>query len=134
MILNDRAQIGKAMNATVITIGEAPNGYRGFDRGCRKKFVSVFRRARSSPFAGERSASESVVEVAARSGPRPAAPSPRTSRRAPVGPQAQRGARPRPVARPPTTGPGSEAGAARLALGRGYGRPTSAYCSLAGSV
>ena len=39
MILNDRAQIAKAVNATVITLDEAPNGYRDFDQGAAKKFV-----------------------------------------------------------------------------------------------
>jgi glutathione-independent formaldehyde dehydrogenase len=39
MILNDRAQIAKAVNATVITLDEAPDGYRDFDRGAAKKFV-----------------------------------------------------------------------------------------------
>jgi glutathione-independent formaldehyde dehydrogenase len=39
MILNDRAQIAKAVNATVITLDEAPNGYRDFDKGVAKKFV-----------------------------------------------------------------------------------------------
>jgi glutathione-independent formaldehyde dehydrogenase len=39
MILNDRAQIAKAVNATVITLDEAPNGYKDFDQGAAKKFV-----------------------------------------------------------------------------------------------
>jgi glutathione-independent formaldehyde dehydrogenase len=39
MILNDRAQIAKAVNATVITLDEAPQGYKDFDRGAAKKFV-----------------------------------------------------------------------------------------------
>jgi glutathione-independent formaldehyde dehydrogenase len=39
MILNDRAHIAKAVNATVITLEEAPNGYRDFDQGAAKKFV-----------------------------------------------------------------------------------------------
>ena len=38
-ILNDRVQIGKAVNATVITLDEAPTGYRDFDSGAAKKFV-----------------------------------------------------------------------------------------------
>jgi glutathione-independent formaldehyde dehydrogenase len=38
-ILNDRAQIAKALNATVITLDEAPNGYHDFDGGVAKKFV-----------------------------------------------------------------------------------------------
>ena len=38
-ILNDRAQIAKAVNATVITLDEAPQGYRDFDHGTAKKFV-----------------------------------------------------------------------------------------------
>ena len=39
MILNDRAQIAKAVNATVITLDEAPKGYEDFDSGAAKKFV-----------------------------------------------------------------------------------------------
>src|ERR1700710_719686 len=38
-ILNDRAQIAKAVNATVITLDEAPQGYQDFDSGVAKKFV-----------------------------------------------------------------------------------------------
>ena len=38
-ILNDRAQIAKAVNATVITLDDAPEGYRDFDHGAAKKFV-----------------------------------------------------------------------------------------------
>jgi glutathione-independent formaldehyde dehydrogenase len=38
-ILNDRVQIAKAVNATVITLDEAPNGYKDFDQGAAKKFV-----------------------------------------------------------------------------------------------
>jgi glutathione-independent formaldehyde dehydrogenase len=39
MILNDRAQIAKAVNATVISLDEAPDGYADFDKGAAKKFV-----------------------------------------------------------------------------------------------
>jgi glutathione-independent formaldehyde dehydrogenase len=39
MILNDRAQIARAVNATVISLDEASDGYRDFDRGAAKKFV-----------------------------------------------------------------------------------------------
>ena len=38
-ILNDRVQIAKAVNATVITLDEAPQGYKDFDKGASKKFV-----------------------------------------------------------------------------------------------
>jgi glutathione-independent formaldehyde dehydrogenase len=38
-ILNDRVQIAKAVNATVITLDEAPQGYDHFDSGVAKKFV-----------------------------------------------------------------------------------------------
>src|ERR1700712_5078895 len=38
-ILNDRAQIAKAVNATVITLDEAPQGYKDFDKGESVKFV-----------------------------------------------------------------------------------------------
>jgi glutathione-independent formaldehyde dehydrogenase len=39
MILNDRAHIADAVNATVITLDEAPDGYEDFDKGAAKKFV-----------------------------------------------------------------------------------------------
>jgi len=39
MILNDRAHIAKAVNATVITLDDAPQGYKDFDSGVAKKFV-----------------------------------------------------------------------------------------------
>jgi len=39
MILNDRAHIADAVNATVITLDEAPEGYMDFDKGAAKKFV-----------------------------------------------------------------------------------------------
>ncbi len=39
MILNDRAQIADAVNATVITLDEAPRGYKDFDSGVARKFV-----------------------------------------------------------------------------------------------
>ena len=38
-ILHDRVQIAKAVNATVITLDEAPRGYDDFDKGAAKKFV-----------------------------------------------------------------------------------------------
>ena len=38
-ILNDRVQIAKAVNATVIPLGDAPKGYKDFDKGASKKFV-----------------------------------------------------------------------------------------------
>jgi glutathione-independent formaldehyde dehydrogenase len=39
MILNDRAQVADAVNATVITLDEAPQGYQDFDSGVARKFV-----------------------------------------------------------------------------------------------
>jgi glutathione-independent formaldehyde dehydrogenase len=39
MILTDRAHIADAVNATVITLDEAPVGYSEFDAGAAKKFV-----------------------------------------------------------------------------------------------
>jgi glutathione-independent formaldehyde dehydrogenase len=39
MILNDRAHIADAVNATVITLDEAPDGYKDFDSGAAKKYV-----------------------------------------------------------------------------------------------
>ena len=38
-ILHDRVQIAKAVNATVISLDEAPKGYADFDSGVAKKFV-----------------------------------------------------------------------------------------------
>ena len=39
MILNDRAQIAKAVNATIISLDEAPQGYKDFDQGAARKYV-----------------------------------------------------------------------------------------------
>ena len=39
MILHGRAEIAKAVNATVISLDEAPQGYADFDSGVAKKFV-----------------------------------------------------------------------------------------------
>jgi len=38
-ILHDRVQIAKAVNATVIPLDDAPQGYREFDSGAAKKYV-----------------------------------------------------------------------------------------------
>ena len=38
-ILHDKVQIAKAVNATVITLDEAPQGYADFDQGAAKKYV-----------------------------------------------------------------------------------------------
>jgi glutathione-independent formaldehyde dehydrogenase len=38
-ILHDRAQIARAVNATVISLDQAPQGYKDFDKGTAKKFV-----------------------------------------------------------------------------------------------
>jgi glutathione-independent formaldehyde dehydrogenase len=38
-ILNDRVHIAKAVNATVISLDEAPKGYQDFDSGVAQKFV-----------------------------------------------------------------------------------------------
>jgi glutathione-independent formaldehyde dehydrogenase len=38
-ILNDRVQIAKAVNATVITLDDAPQGYKDFDSGVASKYV-----------------------------------------------------------------------------------------------
>jgi glutathione-independent formaldehyde dehydrogenase len=38
-VLNDRIQIAKAVNATVIPLDQAPEGYAEFDRGVAEKFV-----------------------------------------------------------------------------------------------
>jgi glutathione-independent formaldehyde dehydrogenase len=39
MILNDRAHIADAVNATVISLDEAPQGYKDFDKGAARKYV-----------------------------------------------------------------------------------------------
>lgn len=39
MILSDKAQIAKAVNATVLPLDQAPQGYREFDQGAAKKYV-----------------------------------------------------------------------------------------------
>ena len=38
-ILHDKVQIAKAVNATVIPLDRAPQGYKDFDKGVAKKFV-----------------------------------------------------------------------------------------------
>jgi glutathione-independent formaldehyde dehydrogenase len=38
-ILYDRVQIAKAVNVTVISLDDAPQGYADFDKGAAKKFV-----------------------------------------------------------------------------------------------
>jgi glutathione-independent formaldehyde dehydrogenase len=38
-ILHDKIQIAKAVNATVISLDQAPQGYKDFDRGAAKKFI-----------------------------------------------------------------------------------------------
>lgn len=38
-ILYDKIQIAKAVNVTVISLDEAPQGYKDFDKGAAKKFV-----------------------------------------------------------------------------------------------
>jgi len=38
-ILHDKVQIAKAVNATVISLDEAPQGYADFDKGVAKKFI-----------------------------------------------------------------------------------------------
>ena len=39
MILHDKAQIAKAVNATVVSLDDAPQGYKDFDSGVAKKFI-----------------------------------------------------------------------------------------------
>ena len=38
-ILHDKVQIAKAVNTTVITLDDAPGGYRDFDKGAAKKYI-----------------------------------------------------------------------------------------------
>lgn len=39
LILSGKAEIGKAVNATTISLDQAPEGYQEFDRGAAKKYV-----------------------------------------------------------------------------------------------
>ena len=39
LILNDKTQIAKAVNATTITLDQVPESYREFDQGAAKKYV-----------------------------------------------------------------------------------------------
>lgn len=39
LILSDKAQIAKAVNATVLSLEDAPRGYRDFDQGAARKYV-----------------------------------------------------------------------------------------------
>ena len=38
-ILHDKVQVAKAVNVQVISLDEAPNGYKDFDKGAAKKYV-----------------------------------------------------------------------------------------------
>ena len=38
-ILHDKIQIAKAVNVTVISLDQGPEGYKDFDKGAAKKFV-----------------------------------------------------------------------------------------------
>jgi glutathione-independent formaldehyde dehydrogenase len=38
-ILHDRIHTAKAVNVQIITLDQAPRGYKDFDRGAAKKFV-----------------------------------------------------------------------------------------------
>ena len=38
-ILNEKVQIAKAVNATVIALDEAPQGYVDFDKGMARKYI-----------------------------------------------------------------------------------------------
>jgi glutathione-independent formaldehyde dehydrogenase len=38
-ILHDKTQIAKAVNATTISLDDAPKGYKDFDKGAAKKFI-----------------------------------------------------------------------------------------------
>ncbi|MEJ7717006.1 MAG: hypothetical protein WKF31_03230 [Thermoleophilaceae bacterium] len=38
-ILHDRVTVADAVNATVITLDDAPKGYEDFDKGAAEKFV-----------------------------------------------------------------------------------------------
>jgi glutathione-independent formaldehyde dehydrogenase len=38
-ILHDKVKIAKAVNATVITLKDAPRGYKDFDKGAAAKYI-----------------------------------------------------------------------------------------------
>ena len=38
-ILHDKIQIAKAVNVTLISLDQAPQGYMDFDKGAARKFV-----------------------------------------------------------------------------------------------
>ena len=38
-ILYDKIKIAKATNVTVISLGDAPKGYKDFDKGAARKYV-----------------------------------------------------------------------------------------------
>ncbi len=38
-ILHNKVQIAKAVNATVISLDQAPQGYIDFDKGAAKKYI-----------------------------------------------------------------------------------------------
>jgi glutathione-independent formaldehyde dehydrogenase len=38
-ILHDKVQIAKNVNATVVPLDQAPQGYADFDKGAAKKFI-----------------------------------------------------------------------------------------------
>ena len=38
-ILHNKIQIAKAVNATMITLDQGPQGYKDFDKGAAKKYV-----------------------------------------------------------------------------------------------
>ena len=38
-ILYDKMHLAKAVNATIISLDEAPKGYKDFDKGAAKKFI-----------------------------------------------------------------------------------------------
>jgi glutathione-independent formaldehyde dehydrogenase len=38
-ILHDKIQVAKAVNVTMISLDEAPQGYKDFDKGAARKFV-----------------------------------------------------------------------------------------------
>jgi glutathione-independent formaldehyde dehydrogenase len=62
-ILNDRVQIAKAVNATVIPLDDAPKGYKDFDKGASKKFVlnphGLIKRGRGSSSSAQTRAKSS---------------------------------------------------------------------------
>ena len=66
-ILHDRIPIAKIVNATVIKLDEAPQGYKDFDKGAAKKFViDPHGKRRQSGLSSEESSQKIVIRSKAK--------------------------------------------------------------------